>query len=101
MRPALLFLLLLLTAVVAIACADRTPVGHFDIYRSGGGLPDSHPHASDVTIGRLRRAAWVLPALGLILTVGGQMAGTASHTPDPEERMVWAIARRGWIRRAC
>ena len=45
--------------------------------------------------------------LSLILTLRGQMAGTASGTPDPEERIVWAIApfviiglRTMWVARS-
>src|SRR6478752_776111 len=42
--------------------------------------------------GKLRLIAWVLLGIGLAMNIRGQMQGTASHTPDPVSRMVWAVA---------
>lgn len=41
--------------------------------------------------GKLRLIAWVVLGIGLEMNIRGQMQGTASHTPDPASRMVWAV----------
>ncbi len=41
--------------------------------------------------GKLRLIAWILVGMGLEMNIRGQMQGTASHTPDPASRMVWAV----------